>query len=197
MYFLRATRPSTILSICGMHQRLAAGDRHHRRAAFVDRADALFRREVLLEHVAGILDLAASGASQVAAEQRLQHQHQRIALAALDPLLQDVRSNRPHLRNRNSHAANLVYRVSYQPSALSSLASGSSNLELVILSDESSEESKDLSSAKPRIPGTRTRTLFRFYLICGMMSMRRGIRRLAAALRAWRLCAKHINVALE
>ena len=67
-----------------MHQRLAAGNGDHRRAALVDRAKALLGREVLLEHVRGILDLAAAGAGQVAAKQRLQHQHQRIALAALD-----------------------------------------------------------------------------------------------------------------
>ena len=91
-----------------MHQRLAAGDGHHRRAALVDRAEALLGREVLLEHVRGILDLAAAGASQVAAEQRLQHQHQRIALAAVELLLQDVGRDRPHLRNWNTHAENLV-----------------------------------------------------------------------------------------
>ena len=65
-----------------MHQRLAAGNGDHRRAALVHRAEAFLRREVLLEHVRRILDFAAAGARQVAAKQRLQHQHQRIALAA-------------------------------------------------------------------------------------------------------------------
>ena len=78
-------------------QRLAAGDGDHGRAALVDRAEALLGREVLLEHVRGILDLAAAGAGQVAAEQRLQHQHERVALAPLEALLQDVRRDRPHL----------------------------------------------------------------------------------------------------
>ena len=105
MYFLRAMRPSTISAICGCSQWLAAGDGDHRRAALVHRAQALLHRELLPEHVAGILDLAAAGARQVAAEERLQHQHQRVALAALDLLLQDVRGDRPHLGNRNSHAS--------------------------------------------------------------------------------------------
>ena len=66
-----------------MQQRLAARDRHRRRAAFVHRAEAFLRRELRLQNMSGILDLAASGASQIAAEQRLQHQHQRILLASL------------------------------------------------------------------------------------------------------------------
>ena len=37
---------------------------------------------LLLQDVGGILDLAASGAGQIAAEQRLQHQDQRILLSA-------------------------------------------------------------------------------------------------------------------
>src|SRR5208283_4268369 len=69
----------------------------------VHRAQALFRSELLPEHVSGVLDFAATRAGQVAAEERLQHQNQRIALAALEFLLQDVRCDRPHLGNRNSH----------------------------------------------------------------------------------------------
>ena len=36
-----------------VHQRLAAGDRHDRRAALLDRADRLLDRHPLLEHDAG------------------------------------------------------------------------------------------------------------------------------------------------
>ena len=80
-----------------MQQRLAAGDRHHGRAALFDRGEALLGRELLLEDVRRILHLAAAGAGQVAAEERLQHEHQRIALVALEPVLEDVGCNRPHL----------------------------------------------------------------------------------------------------
>jgi hypothetical protein len=44
-----------------------------------------------------ILDLAASGTGKVAAEERFQHQHERVALPSLNLLFQDVGSNRPHL----------------------------------------------------------------------------------------------------
>ena len=38
----------------------------------------------------GVLDLAASGAGQVAAEQRFEHEHERIAIASGQLLAQDV-----------------------------------------------------------------------------------------------------------
>ena len=62
-----------------VQQRLAAGDDDDRRAAFVDRFEALGDAEPLVQDRVGIVDLAAAGAGQVAAEQRLQHQHERIA----------------------------------------------------------------------------------------------------------------------
>ena len=80
--FLRAIAPSTICGDFLVQQRLAAGDRHHRRAALVDRLHALGDRQALVQDLGRIVDLAAAGAGQVAAEQRLQHQHQRVALAA-------------------------------------------------------------------------------------------------------------------
>ena len=51
-----------------MQQRLAARNRHHRRAALVHRLEALFRRELLLQNVRRILNLPASRARQVAAK---------------------------------------------------------------------------------------------------------------------------------
>ena len=86
-----------------MQQRLAAGNGDHGRAAFFDRGEALLGRELLFENVRRILHLAATGAGQVAAEERLKHQHKRIALVAGEALLQHISGNRPHLRNRNSH----------------------------------------------------------------------------------------------
>ena len=43
-----------------VHQRLAAGDRDHRGAALLDRADGLLDRHALLEHVDRLLDLPAA-----------------------------------------------------------------------------------------------------------------------------------------
>ena len=86
-----------------MQQRLTTGNRNHRHAALFNRGETLFRRELLLQNVRRILHLAAPCAGQVAAEERLQHQHQRIALVAGELLLQHIFDYRPHLRDRNRH----------------------------------------------------------------------------------------------
>ena len=65
-----------------MHERLAAGDGDHRRAAFIHGLEALLGREVHFENVRRILDFSAARAGQIAAEKGLQHEDQRIALAA-------------------------------------------------------------------------------------------------------------------
>ena len=72
--------PSTICSIsrCSSGSPPAIDD--HRRAAFVDRLEALRHRQTLVEDLVGVVDLAAAGAGEVAAEQRLQHEHERVAL---------------------------------------------------------------------------------------------------------------------
>ena len=88
----------------GVHKRFPARNGNHGRAALIHRTEALLGRELALEHVGGILDLAAAGASQVAAEQRLQHQHQRILLPPGKLLPYDIAGHRPHLRYRNTHA---------------------------------------------------------------------------------------------
>ena len=88
----------------GMHERFAARNGNHGRAALIHRPEALLGRELALEHVGGVLDLAAACASQVAAEQRLQHQHQRILLPPGELLPYDIAGHRPHLRYRNTHA---------------------------------------------------------------------------------------------
>ena len=86
-----------------MHQRFAAGDGDRGHAALVDRAEALFGRQFALQNMAGILDLPAAGARQIAAIERLQHEHQRVAFAALQLLLEDIAGDGPHLRRGNRH----------------------------------------------------------------------------------------------
>ena len=80
-----------------MHERLAARDADHRRSAFIDSAETLFGRELLLENMRRILNLAASRTGEVAAKERLQHQDQRVAFASLCLLLENVSCYRPHL----------------------------------------------------------------------------------------------------
>src|SRR5438128_812616 len=86
-----------------IHPRLAARDRHARRAALLHRPEALLDREVLAEDLRRVLDLAAPRAREVAAEEGLEHEDQRVARAAREPLLDDVARHRPHLRQRNAH----------------------------------------------------------------------------------------------
>ena len=76
-----------------VQKRLAAGDRHDRRAAFVDRLETFVDRESLIQDLVGIIDLAASRASEIAAEQRLEHEHQRITLTPRQMLANDVRAD--------------------------------------------------------------------------------------------------------
>ncbi len=87
-----------------MDERLAAGNRYHRRAAFVDRVEALLDRQTLVEDRVRIIDLAATDAGEIAAEQRLQHQNERVAFATHDPLLEEVGPDAHFLEKGNCHS---------------------------------------------------------------------------------------------
>ena len=87
-----------------VHQRFAAGDGHHRRAALIHRLEAFFGRELLLQHVSRILNFPAARASQVALVERLQHQYERILLPPLNLLFEDVTRYRPRLGNWYRHS---------------------------------------------------------------------------------------------
>src|SRR5258708_1868824 len=91
-------------------QRLAAGDRHHRRATFVGGIPAFLRRHAAIEDRVRIVDLAAADAGQVAAKQRLEHQHQRIALPAKQFLLDQILTDAQLLEERYCH-----YKFSFWP----------------------------------------------------------------------------------
>ena len=82
-----------------VHERFAAGDGDHGGAAFVHGAEAFFGRKIFLKNVGGVLDFAASGAGEVTAEERLEHEHERVLLASGELLAEDVGGNRPHLRH--------------------------------------------------------------------------------------------------
>ena len=64
-----------------IQRRLAAADRHGRRAALVDGVQALRQRQPIGQ-LAGVPLDGAADARQVAGVQRLQHQHERVALPA-------------------------------------------------------------------------------------------------------------------
>src|SRR5581483_8445703 len=91
-----------------VHQRLAARNAHDGRAALLDRSQALLDAQVLLEDRRRVLDLAAAGAGEIAPEERLEHQNERVALAPRQLLAEDVRRDRPHLRQRNAHVRRIL-----------------------------------------------------------------------------------------
>src|SRR5579885_1321554 len=53
-------------------------------------AQRILHRQPLLQDLLRIVDLAAAGAGEIALEQRLQHEHQRVALLAAQLLAHDV-----------------------------------------------------------------------------------------------------------
>ena len=110
MYFLRATSSLDELAMCGCSSgsppgMVTIGAPHSSTAR-----EALLERRCLLEDVGGVLDLAAAGAGEVAAEQRLEHEDQRIALAAPQLLPQHVGRDGPHLGDRNASSLHAPFR---------------------------------------------------------------------------------------
>ena len=89
----------------GVDQRLAAGDRDHRRPALLDRRDRLIDGHAAAQLVLGVLDLAAAGARQVALEQRLKLDDQRELLAFGQPLAHQVHAHARALFEAGSHLA--------------------------------------------------------------------------------------------
>src|SRR5262249_28120380 len=79
------------------------GEDHHRGSALVDGLHAIGEREPLVQDLVRVVDLAATGAGEIAAKQRLQHQHQRVALAPHKMLAQHVSPDRDSLIERDTH----------------------------------------------------------------------------------------------
>src|SRR5262249_29541028 len=75
-----------------------------RRLARTDGMQAFLDRQPAIEDWIGIVDLAATDARKVAAKQRLQHQHERIAFAPQEFLLEDVGADTHFFEKRNSHS---------------------------------------------------------------------------------------------
>ena len=96
----------------GVHQRLAARNAHDGRAALLHGLETLIDGQVLFEDLRGVLDLAAAGAREVAPEERLEHENERISLATPELLLDDVARDRGHLGNRDAHRLRNPLRLS-------------------------------------------------------------------------------------
>ena len=74
----------------GIDQRLAAANADDRRAGLVDRGQALLDRELVLDRLLVLANAPAAGAGEIAGVQRLEHEHERIALLPRDFLLGDI-----------------------------------------------------------------------------------------------------------
>ncbi len=86
-----------------VQERFAARDRNDGRAALVDGMKRRFDGHALFENFVGVIDLAAPRAGEVAAEQGLEHQHERIPCPAADALAEDITSDENFLEKRNTH----------------------------------------------------------------------------------------------
>src|SRR5262245_39890024 len=73
-----------------MQEWLTAGDGNDGRSALFCRGPALLWRQVAAQNFGRELNFSAAGAGEVAAEEGLEHEHQRIALNAAQALPEDV-----------------------------------------------------------------------------------------------------------
>ena len=86
-----------------VQERLTTGDNDHGRTALVHRVQALLHRQALIEDRIRIIDLATTGAGEIAAQKRLKHEDQRIALAPRQGLLEQIAADAKLLNKRNGH----------------------------------------------------------------------------------------------
>ena len=100
-----------------VQQGFATRDDDHWRAAFFRRLDTLVDAEALIEDCVRVIDLAATGAGEVAAEQRLEHQDQRIAPDALEVLSDNVGADPNRLAQRNWHGETSSPELEREPTS--------------------------------------------------------------------------------
>jgi hypothetical protein len=91
------------LADVGVEQRLTTGDRHDRSAALLDGPDRLLDGEALTQDLRRVLDLAAPGAGEVAGEQRLELDDERVLLAPADSVPEHVGADSERLASRYGH----------------------------------------------------------------------------------------------
>src|SRR5690625_375837 len=101
--FLPLDEPGDDLVDLAMDQRLATRNGDHWRAAFLGRRPALFGAEPAIQDRIRVIDLAAAGTGQVAAEKRLEHQHERVTLVPLQFLARNIGPDRELLTEWNAH----------------------------------------------------------------------------------------------
>src|SRR5690349_160341 len=108
-------------------QRLAARNGNHRRAALVDRVEAFLHGQTPVEDRVRIVDLAATGAGEIATEQRLKHENERIALAPHYFLLEQIAADSNLLEKWNGHSCLFLSLSFNQGTAASASSAGRRN----------------------------------------------------------------------
>ena len=90
MCFLRARISLVSAANLGINHRLAAADGDDRRAAIVNRRQALFDGEHFVDRGLVFADAAAAGAGEIAGVERFEHHGQRKLLRPGDALASEI-----------------------------------------------------------------------------------------------------------
>lgn len=86
-----------------MDQRFATGDRDHGGSAFVGGGPALLGGQPFIQNVIRVLDLAATRTSEIATEEGLEHEDERVSLVAAQFLPDNIRGDCPSLADWDWH----------------------------------------------------------------------------------------------
>jgi len=86
-----------------MDQWFATGDRDHGGSAFVGGGPALLGGQPFIQNVIRVLDLAATRTSEIATEEGLEHEDERVSLVAAQFLPDNIRGDCPSLADWDWH----------------------------------------------------------------------------------------------
>src|SRR5262245_26164133 len=102
---LLINQPTDDLGHFWMDHGFTTRDAHNWSPAFLRCSPTLLRCKPLIEHMIRILNLSAAGTGQIAAEERLQHQHERIPLYPTQLLGKHILRDGSHLGKWNGHSS--------------------------------------------------------------------------------------------
>ena len=86
-----------------MDQWFATGDRDHGGSALIGGGPALFGGQPFIENVVRVLDFATARTGEVATEEGLEHEDERVSFVAAQFLPENIGSDRPSLTDRDWH----------------------------------------------------------------------------------------------
>src|SRR5580704_9395864 len=139
-----------------VQQRLAARHDDHRSAALVDRGQGVLDRDPFVKNGVGIVDLATAGASEVAPEQRLQHQHQRIAVATGQVLPNDISADPYNLSEWYADGGSLDSKTRQRERTPGQFRSSAGRRKLTVSAGPSRTDTSDGASAEKALTTSST-----------------------------------------